>query len=52
MESFFHGLKSERVHHRIYGTRAEARRDLLQAGHSDWRGRECSWCGGKIGAKV
>jgi transposase InsO family protein len=30
MESFFHSLKSERVHHRIYGTRAEARRDLFQ----------------------
>ena len=27
MESFFHSLKTERVHHRIYGTRAEARRD-------------------------
>ena len=24
MESFFHSLKTERVHHRIYGTRAEA----------------------------
>ena len=30
MESFFHSLKTERVHHRIYGTRAEARRDLFQ----------------------
>jgi len=30
MESFFHSLKAERVHHRIYGTRAEARRDLFQ----------------------
>src|SRR6516162_2828009 len=29
MESFFHSLKTERVHHRIYGTRAEARRDLF-----------------------
>jgi len=26
MESFFHSLKTERVHHRIY----EARRDLFQ----------------------
>jgi hypothetical protein len=30
MESFFHSLKTERVHHRIYGTRAEAGRDLFQ----------------------
>ena len=30
MESFFHSLKTERVHHWIYGTRAEARRDLFQ----------------------
>ena len=30
MESFFHSLKTERVHHRIYRTRAEARRDLFQ----------------------
>ena len=30
MESFFHSLKTERIHHRIYRTRAEARRDLLQ----------------------
>ena len=29
MESFFHTLKVERVHHRIYATRAEARRDLF-----------------------
>ena len=29
MESFFHTLKTERVHHRIYATRAEARRDLF-----------------------
>ena len=29
MESFFHTLKVERVHHRIYTTRAEARRDLF-----------------------
>jgi len=29
MESFFHTLKTERVHHRIYSTRAEARRDLF-----------------------
>ena len=28
MESFFHSLKTERVHHRIYGTRAEARSKL------------------------
>jgi hypothetical protein len=25
----FHALKVERVHHRIYATRAEARRDLF-----------------------
>jgi putative transposase len=30
MESFFHTLKTERVHHRIYATRTEARRDLFQ----------------------
>ena len=30
MESFFHTLKTERVHHRIYPTRANARRDLFQ----------------------
>ena len=30
MESFFHSLKTERVHHWIYGTRGEARRDLFQ----------------------
>ena len=29
MESFFHTLKTERVHHRIYATRAEAGRDLF-----------------------
>jgi transposase InsO family protein len=29
MESFFHTLKTERVHHRIYTTRADARRDLF-----------------------
>jgi putative transposase len=30
MESFFHTLKIERVHHRIYATRTDARRDLFQ----------------------
>ena len=30
MESFFHSLKTERVHHRIYCTRGEPRRDLFQ----------------------
>ena len=29
MESFFHTLKTERVHHRIYATRDDARRDLF-----------------------
>ena len=29
MESFFHTLKTERVHHRTYATRAEARTDLF-----------------------
>ena len=29
MESFFHTLKIERVHHRIYATRVDARRDLF-----------------------
>ncbi len=29
IESFFHTLKTERVHHRLYATRAEARRDLF-----------------------
>lgn len=29
MESFFHTLKTERVHHRIYASRADARRDLF-----------------------
>ena len=29
MESFFHTLKPERVHHRLYATRAEARRVLF-----------------------
>jgi putative transposase len=29
MESFFHTLKTERVHHRQYATRAEARRDIF-----------------------
>ncbi len=29
MESFFHTLKTERVHHPLYATRAEARRDLF-----------------------
>ncbi len=28
-ESSFHTLKVERVHHRVYPTRDEARRDLL-----------------------
>lgn len=30
MESFFHPLKTERVHHRVYATRDQARRDLFQ----------------------
>ena len=30
MEDFFHSLKTKRVHRRIYGTRADARRDLFQ----------------------
>ena len=29
MESFFHALKVERVHHRVYATRHEDRRDLF-----------------------
>ena len=29
MESFFHTLKTERVHHRLYATRDDARRDLF-----------------------
>jgi putative transposase len=29
MESFFHTLKTERVHHRKYATRADARRDIF-----------------------
>jgi transposase InsO family protein len=29
MESFFHTLKIERVHHRMYATRAHARQDLF-----------------------
>ncbi len=29
MESVFHTLKTERVHHRVYATRADARRDLF-----------------------
>ena len=30
MESLFHTLKTERVHHRVYATRDQARRDLFQ----------------------
>jgi transposase InsO family protein len=30
IESFFHTLKIERVHHRVYPTRDQARRDLFQ----------------------
>jgi putative transposase len=29
MESFFHTLKTERVHHRQYATRAETQRDIF-----------------------
>jgi transposase InsO family protein len=29
MESFFHSLKTEVVHHRQYATRAEAQRDIF-----------------------
>ena len=29
MESFFHTLKTERVHHRVYATRDQARRDMF-----------------------
>ncbi len=29
MESFFHTLKTELVHHRTYATRDEAKRDLF-----------------------
>ena len=30
MESFFHTLKTELVHHRDYQTRAEARHDIFE----------------------
>jgi transposase InsO family protein len=30
MESFFHTLKTELVHHRAYATREEAKQDLFQ----------------------
>ncbi|SFR17511.1 IS3 family transposase, partial [Desulfoscipio geothermicus] len=30
MESFFHTLKTELVYHRLYKTRAQARRDLFE----------------------
>jgi transposase InsO family protein len=30
MESFFQTLKTERVHHRIYAARDQARRDLFR----------------------
>jgi putative transposase len=30
MESFFHSLKTEQVHHRDYQTRDEARRDIFE----------------------
>lgn len=30
MESFFHTLKTELVHHKNYATREEAQRDLFQ----------------------
>ena len=30
MESFFHTLKVELVHHRDYGTREEARKDIIE----------------------
>jgi transposase InsO family protein len=29
MESFFHTIKTELVHHRLYATRQEARRDIF-----------------------
>ncbi len=29
MESFFHTLETGRVHHQVYATRAEARRDVF-----------------------
>ena len=29
MESFFHTLKTERIHHRLCATRDQARRDLF-----------------------
>ena len=29
MESFFHALRTERVYHLVYATKAEARRDLF-----------------------
>jgi transposase InsO family protein len=29
METFFHTLKTERLHHRIYATKDQARRDLF-----------------------
>ena len=29
MKSFSHTLKTERVHHRVYATRDQARRDLF-----------------------
>ena len=40
MESFFHTLKTERVHHRVYATRDQARRDLfgyIEGFYNRWR---------------
>ncbi len=44
MESFFHTLKVERVHHRVYATHDEARRDLFGYIEGFYRSCPGAWC--------
>ena len=48
MESLFHTLKTERVHHRLYATRAEARRDLFGYIGGFYKPRHLHWAIGYI----
>src|SRR4051795_12798214 len=53
MESFFHTLKTELVHHRDYQTRDEARRDIfeLRVLSKQWQGEFCRCSIDVVGGK-
>ena len=43
MVSFFHTLKTERVHNRVYATRGEARGDMFGYIESFYNARRLHW---------